>query len=342
MKKYMITIDGGTTNTRCILWGPGRKKLGGQSVNAGARDTAINSGNSVLKERIKTCLEELLEEAGIGWTQIEAVMASGMLTSEVGLAAIPHLEAPAGLQELAAGVAAVKVPEVCPVPISFIPGVRNPVACMDLINHETADVMRGEETECLPIIETYSQQAPLLLILPGSHNKFIAVDENKRITGCVTSISGELLAAVTNNTILAKSVGRSFLAPEAYDPEWVLSGYRNAKRTGLGRACFSARILSLYKDSRPEKIQNYLLGAVLEEDVRALLNTRAIDNISGRTPVICGKDPIKQALIDILREEEILGGLCVFEPESGVPVSALGAYMVAERRKQDVEKPEGP
>lgn len=331
MNGYMVTIDGGTTNTRCILWDKNRKKAGEKKAQVGARNTAIDKGNQALKQGIKKCLEDLLAEAGIGWPQVERVMASGMLTSEVGLAAIPHIEAPAGLDELAKGLVVLELKDVCPKPIHFIPGVKNKVANIGFDNYEAMDIMRGEEVECLPIIEAYSTKAPFLIILPGSHNKFIAVDEGKRITGCATSVSGELLACLTNNTILAKSVDRQFLSCKDYDWEWVLLGYQNAKRTGLGRACFSARILSLYKDNRPEKIQNYILGAVLFEDVKALLNTKAVDSAGGRTAVLCGKDPINKAFQDILREERVFGEIYVFEPKNGVPVSSLGAYMIAEK-----------
>ena len=36
----------------------------------------------------------------------------------------------------------------------------------------------------------------MILVLPGSHNKFVAVNADKEITGCLTSISGELLSAI--------------------------------------------------------------------------------------------------------------------------------------------------
>lgn len=54
----------------------------------------------------------------------------------------------------------------------------------------------------------------MLFILPGSHNKFVSVDREGKITGCLTSISGELLASITNDTIIAKSVNRVRLPGE--------------------------------------------------------------------------------------------------------------------------------
>ena len=56
----------------------------------------------------------------------------------------------------------------------------------------------------------------LILVLPGSHNKFVSVDREGKITGCLTSISGELLASITNDTIIAKSVNREFVSRDLF------------------------------------------------------------------------------------------------------------------------------
>ena len=40
-----------------------------------------------------------------------------------------------------------------------------------------------------------------MFILPGSHNKFVAMSAEGKILGCMTSISGELLDAMTHHHI---------------------------------------------------------------------------------------------------------------------------------------------
>ena len=54
------------------------------------------------------------------------IVAAGMLSSEVGLTAVPHVEAPAGIDALARGVAVRLLPEIADRPIVFVPGVRDP------------------------------------------------------------------------------------------------------------------------------------------------------------------------------------------------------------------------
>lgn len=334
MAEYIITIDGGTTNTRCILWNAERERIREEKREVGVRNTSIDGNNQRLKEAVRDCLYRLVEGAEIEWNQIHRIIASGMITSDVGIVVVPHLTAPANAEELAEATVAIEMPEICPLPIYFIPGIKNNVPEVTEENFEQMDIMRGEEVESVPIIECCHEGKPMILVLPGSHNKFIAVDEKKRITGCITSISGELLASVTNDTILAKSVGKAFLDTKDYDREWILMGYRNAKKTGLGRALFSARILYLFKDNRTEKIQNYVLGAVLAGDVTALLNSEALKiDLGEAVAVVCGKEPLRQAVIDILEEEKIFCKIRTFEPQKGMSLSALGAYMIAEKSR---------
>ena len=42
----------------------------------------------------------------------------------------------------------------------------------------------------MAILDRFPPGKPMLLILPGSHNKFVSVDREGKITGCLTSISG--------------------------------------------------------------------------------------------------------------------------------------------------------
>ena len=45
MSSYIITIDGGTTNTRCILWNEQRKMLSDAKRDIGVRCTSIDGNN---------------------------------------------------------------------------------------------------------------------------------------------------------------------------------------------------------------------------------------------------------------------------------------------------------
>ena len=49
--------------------------------------------------------------------------------------------------------------------------------------------------------------------------------------------------------------------------------------------------------------------------------------------VVCGKNPLKQALMDIMECEGMFSRVFSYEPEEGMSTSALGAYMIAEKSK---------
>ena len=80
MDTYTITIDGGTTNTRCILWNSSRQRIDEQKREVGVRNTAIDGNNSKLKNAVKECLEQLLEDHSLTYDNINHIIASGMIT----------------------------------------------------------------------------------------------------------------------------------------------------------------------------------------------------------------------------------------------------------------------
>jgi 2-dehydro-3-deoxygalactonokinase len=331
--KNFATIDCGTTNTRVILWSEQKKILAQQRRDVGVRNTAIDGTNEKLKKAVRECLLGVLEASGTDFGDLAMIAASGMISSNVGLVEIPHITAPAGLAELAAQVKAYTLEDVCPLPIYFIPGIKNAPGVSDLEELEKMDIMRGEEVESCAIIERRHHGQAMLLALPGSHTKFVAVDPRGMITGCLTTISGELLAAVSTNTIIADAVGRSFVETGTYDKHMLLMGYESAKKCGIGRACFSGRIMNQFVTKDTQKIANFILGAVLQNDIQAIKNSGAVQAGPETSIIVAGKNPLRQAFIDILKHEGTFAEVDTFIPEEGVPLSALGAMAVMNKRR---------
>lgn len=331
-KDYIITIDCGTTNTRTFLWDADRRMAASAKEEVGVRNTAIDGNNENLKKAVKGCLDKVALKAPEGFDSIRCIIASGMITSNVGLCEVPHISAPAGCKELAEGIHEERLPDVCPLPICFIPGVKNFAGEVTLNNFEQMDIMRGEETETMAILDQLKLEAPMLLILPGSHSKIITVDRAGRITGCLTSITGELLDGITNHTIIADAVKREFLEEKNYDREWVIAGYENAKKAGLGRACFSCRILNQFTENDADKLRSYILGAVIQSDIAAIQGSEALTYGSGTVAVVAGKAPLKTAIIDTAEREGLFSRVIDFKPDPELPMSAYGAYIIAEKR----------
>lgn len=299
MPKHLLLIDGGTTNTRVTLLDDRFSMLDKEKKAVGVSQTAVDGHNGQLVQAVKQAIDALLARNGLMHEDISRCIAYGMLTSNVGLVEIPHCVAPVGAKQLHTAMRCETIPQAAPFPIDFIPGVRNHAGAVNLETFPGMDMMRGEETEAVGLWELLSPASPCVFILPGSHNKFVAMDAKGAILRCMTTLSGELLNVLTHHTILADTVRRRFLDEEAYDLSFVLAGCREAKKTGLGRASFMGRILGTLGKSAPDKVANYLLGTVLQTDIQAL---KAF--CTAEIPLfIAGKQPLQQALLDLLREE---------------------------------------
>lgn len=330
MGRYTVTIDTGTTNTRVFLWDGSRCIVSSSKSGTGVRNTAMDGNNDRLKRAVHDCIKEVLDAVGISFEDVSQVIACGMITSNVGLVEIPHVPAPAGKEELAAKTRRVLLEDVCPIPILFVPGVKNNDAPVTVDNFETMDMMRGEEVETLAILDRFPKGSEYLLVLPGSHTKFVSVDSEGKITGCLTTIGGELLSCITNDTIIADAVNRSFVAEEEYDQEMMLRGFDETLRVGLGRACFSARILSMFVEKNKKRLANFILGASLAGDVQAVKFSSALRVNPQVTVIVSGKNPLRQAIADILRYDGYFEKIEEFVPDVTLPLSAAGAFLVAD------------
>ncbi len=320
-----IIVDCGTTNLRAALVDSSGQILARSARPGGVRNTAIDGHNGKFKTMLRDCLKEVLCEAGASAGDVGDCIACGMITSSAGLLEIPHLPAPVSVQDLHRGMKTACFPEIAPYPISFIPGVRNFAGAVTLENCAAMDMMRGEETQAVGLTELLKPQGESVFILPGSHNKFVRVDAQGRILGCMTSISGELLDAITHHTILAGAVGGAFAAAEDYDAGMARRGALECRRCGLGRGAFAGRILGQLGGEDSVRLRSFLLGAVLAQDVLALETFQP----EGADIYIAGKPPLQQAMGDVL---EVFGFAHIHPvaPEICEQMGIRGALRIAQ------------
>ena len=329
MKQYIIAIDGGTTNTRASLWEEPGVCLDIVKSEVGVRITSIEGSNATLKAAVRGLLEQLLANHSIGYDQIRGIYACGMLTSKEGLAELPHLIAPAGKDDFVNHLAAVELPDVCPLPIHFVRGLKNrDGAALELAQIEQMDVMRGEETETLALLDLFGNESGTLFALPGSHTKFVSVDADGNMIGCLSSLAGELLSALTLNTILANAVNKSFAGAD-YSREMLLAGYRTARDTSLARAAFSTRMLQMFIPGSEQDRASFLLGAVLEGDVAAVKNSKALAVNRDMKVVIAGKEPLASALKLLFEEDGFFRQVEIYYPDPKKPMSGYGLYQIS-------------
>src|SRR5262249_13266789 len=130
---WAIALDGGTTNTRARLMKGGRVVATSRRA-VGVRDTVLGaapassppaSASSVPgqphRARRVQAVGEVVAEVGRDLAPspgpggavgpVEFLIAAGMLSSEVGLLAVPHLPAPASLEDLTRAMAVTTIAE---------------------------------------------------------------------------------------------------------------------------------------------------------------------------------------------------------------------------------------
>lgn len=348
-----MTIDCGTTNLRVTLFTEGGEPVSAAKADGGVRNTAVDGHNGRLRAALRGCIDKALSDAGKTHADVSRCVAYGMITSNMGLLEIPHLVAPVSKEGLRAGMREAVFDDVAPFPIAFIPGVRNFSGAVNFDNVSRMDMMRGEETEAVGLYDLLAPGAPAVFILPGSHNKFVSMGAKGEILGCMTSISGELLDALTHHTILADSVGHGFVSAEDYDDVAAREGAWACAQSGLGRAAFSGRILDTLGKKGRAAVQSYLLGAVLALDVAALaafLPSQPDKSLEGTgAPVagdvagafgvapdpeiaepklyVAGKPPVQRAMCDVL---DALGyeDAQQVSPDVSAKMGARGAFVI--------------
>lgn len=327
--KKIITIDTGTTNSRVTLW-EGHQPLLKVFKPVGVRNTAINHGNKKqLQEALRQALNSVISQANISNHKQVQIIASGMITSNVGLIEIPHLKAPAGIDELALGMQAKNIPQVFDQPIWFIPGIRNNPKEISPKNISNIDIIRGEEVEAIGAINRLNLKGPAILILPGSHTKFIKLDNHQKIQASITSMTGELLSLLTKQSILADSVKNKFT--DQIDVPALLLGQKAALDYGLGRAGFLVRLLGMFTGYTRSQKANFLLGAVLANDLKAIKNNHAFSITSSEPFIILSNKILGQALETLIEKDPTLPN-----PTKDYDLqnlAGIGAIEITKRRK---------
>ena len=293
-----LYVDMGTTNTRVWLM-RGDQMLGSVSDTLGIRDAAREGGQGIRKglgDLISKACQTPEGTVGMSRDLPAYIVGAGMIGSNLGLAEVRHIQAPAEISDLAAGAQWHYFADISDLPFLLIPGVRSGPVNADPGSINQADVMRGEETLCVGLVMLRTVAPPAVVLNLGSHWKAIQLETSGTIRASVTSLSGELIHAAQSCTILAGSVSREW--PTTLSPEWIEAGMAEQRRSGLARALFCARLLDLAGEGSPEDRLAFVVGAFIASDLDALL-AHAI--IASRTQVaLVGHPAIAEAWQTVL------------------------------------------
>ena len=263
MQAQLIALDWGTTSLRAYLLGPAGQVLNTRSLDYGIMQLPVTP-RQVAGQQCADGFELAFDEACGDWLDAHPgipVIACGMVGSAQGWREAPYRETPASLQALSTALQIVR--SVRGVDVHIVPGV---------IQRSTLpNVMRGEETQVLGVLQSHPLINDCLIGLPGSHSKWVQVQD-----GCLvhfdTFMTGELYAAACDHTIL----GRTQQRDGSFDQCAFERGVGVASSTdgllGPLSTLFSARTLGLTGQLSATAQPDYVSGLLIGHELCALGN----------------------------------------------------------------------
>lgn len=251
-----IIMDMGTTHTR--LWLQQADKTVASSVLDFGAGKGRFEGREALYSSLRKALLEFIGKYFQKEKDIECIITSGMAGSEFGISETNHILIPAGAAELANYARETVIPEITVIPFVIIPGLKK------TSGDKYTDMMCGEETETLGILQSSKSAEDAVIMLPGTHNKLIKISEGI-ICDFVTTMSGEILNSVITGTILRGQVSHDF----SVCPVDVLQGADYAQKNGLNAALFKIRVMAKNGIDN-NALSSFLYGAVLCQDLKLI------------------------------------------------------------------------
>lgn len=246
----LIGLDWGTTSMRAYLIGRRGDVLERRASAAGIMQVADGDFGGTLGDVIGDWLEA---------APALPVLAAGMIGSRQGWREVPYVPCPAGLGELAAGLATVtlRTGRV----VHLVPGVVRASGASGF-----PDVMRGEETQILGAMAGGGSRC---FVLPGTHSKW-AWTTDGGIDRFSTYMTGEVYACLCQHTILGRLMSGREADPGAFDRG--LGQARASAGAAPGQLLhdlFSARTLGLMGELPAGGLASYLSGLLIGAEVVA-------------------------------------------------------------------------
>jgi 2-dehydro-3-deoxygalactonokinase len=265
-----IIIDCGSTNTRLYLMDQ-ESVADKYEIAIGVNSTVTTGNNQQLKQELTQAIEKLLEKNDLNVKQVDFAIASGMITSNLGLMEIPHLVAPVNINDFARHTVQVAGNEILPLdlPIIFIPGVKNDMGEATWDNIRRIDLMRGEETQAIGVIASMKLTLPAIIVELGSTTKLIHINRDGAIAGSITSLSGQVYAAVRKETFINASIVNNEKKEESiFSTEILKHAYECVSKTGLLRSLLFTRFIQFSLPTTAAERKFYCESTIAADDMK--------------------------------------------------------------------------
>lgn len=269
-------IDCGTTNTRVYIIDEAGDVVSKSYKKVGVRDTSITGSRDALKAGIKEAFLDAVEQANLTLKDIKYAVASGMITSEIGLIDLPHLIAPVGRDELAANVKVVHDLKVFPldIPVIFIRGIKNDYGDIGISEIQKMDFMRGEETQIMGLLDLEKFQYPMNVVVLSSHTKLIHINAKGEIAGSITTISGQIFEAINKETFIGSCIQSDGKEKAYFSKDLLRTANESVQNAGFLRTLLMPRFMQVLLDTEWYERRFFVDAAIAAEDIRILDEAR--------------------------------------------------------------------
>jgi 2-dehydro-3-deoxygalactonokinase len=261
----LVALDWGSTRLRAWLLGEGGTVLAERQNGDGA---SVLTGGASAFDQALTAL------AGDWLAQGLPTLACGMVGSAHGWREAAFVRCPARLDGLHHHLVDVRTRSGAAVHI--VPGLVDEPA------QATPDVMRGEETQVLGLLQAHPEFAEAACVLmPGTHSKWVQL-RGGAVTGFRTRMTGEVYALLRGHSVLARLMVTSAddgVHADAFEAG-VLAAHR-ADGTDLLAQLFSVRTLGLNRRWPPEALADHLSGLLIGHELAAGLR-----QVDGPLPLV--------------------------------------------------------
>jgi 2-dehydro-3-deoxygalactonokinase len=273
----MIAIDWGTSSFRAYRLGADGGVLERRSAALGIMQVEGGRFAEALENQVGDWLA-----AG----EIPVVMC-GMIGSRQGWVEAPYASCPADAAQIAAGLREVRW------------GERRAWIAPGLSSRDAAgvpDVMRGEETQILGVLEQLPASA--WICLPGTHSKWVEVRDGT-IVRFSTHMTGEVFALLKAHSILGR-----MMRDEPTDLQWFAAGVRRAQDSGgLLHHLFGVRARGLFGEVPDEVSASYLSGILIGHELVTARSAATAVFLLGARPLV---DLYQHALRQFGRDATVL------------------------------------
>lgn len=273
--EYFAVIDCGTTNSRIYLLNNDFEIINKGNEKVGVLDTAISGSKEKLKHGLKVLFSKIIGDAGLAVKDIKFAITSGMITSEIGLLEIPHLWAPVGISDLAKNLKIVQDPKIFPLdlPLIFIRGIKNYYS--EEANYKDVrkmDFLRGEEAQIAGLLSLKPEiKLPTVVTVLSSHTKYIFINEEKKISGCLTTLSGQIYEAIKKETSIGKSIiGSTPVSNNYFNPDLVKTAYDVVQNVGFLRSLMMPRFMEILLNTEWYERDLFINSAITAEDLKVM------------------------------------------------------------------------